>query len=104
MIPIQQQPIEKTFDIAPCSLEPLQKQAQQQYLGMVFIVEADQIRYHRLFEDILNEFLQANINYPRNVTSAYILLANESASNSSSRTTNGGVSLSTIGEQWVTFS
>lgn len=70
---------ERNFDVTTCTaaeLEALEKDAQQQYLSVAFILGSDRSRYGRLIENLENDFLQGQNSYPKTVTAAYNLITN----------------------------
>ena len=52
------------------------KTAQEQYLAVAFLLGADRSKFGRLLENLENDFLQGQNNYPKTITGAYNLLTN----------------------------
>jgi hypothetical protein len=53
------------------------KEAQEQYLAVAFLLSVDHVQYGQLIEDLENNYLvQGQDNYPEMVTAAYNLLTN----------------------------
>jgi hypothetical protein len=79
----------------------LNQAARQHYLAVAFIFNSDRNRFGRLLENLENDFLLGDDNYPKTVTSAYNLLTNfkEDQRNMLRGPSNDGVSFNTIGEE-----
>ena len=54
----------------------LTTKAKEKYLATAFLLGADRARYGRYIEDLENDFLQGQDNYPKTVSSSYNVLAN----------------------------
>jgi phosphoribosylanthranilate isomerase len=54
----------------------VKKEAQEQYLAVAFLLNADHVQYRRLIEDLEIDYLQGQGNYPKTVTAAYNVLMN----------------------------
>jgi hypothetical protein len=70
---------EKGMDATKMSADEVEenkKDAQGRYLAVAFLLGADRNRYGKMVEDLENDFLQGQNNYPRTLTAAYHLLTN----------------------------
>ena len=54
----------------------VEKEAQGRYLAVAFVLGGDRQRYGRLIENMENDYLQGQNNYPSTITTAYNLLTN----------------------------
>jgi hypothetical protein len=63
-------------DMSKEERDDLQKDAQLRYLAVAFILGSDRPQFGRLIENIENDYLQGQNNYPTTVTAAYNLLTN----------------------------
>ena len=54
----------------------IRQDAQQLYLATAFILGADRNKYGQLIENLENDYLQGQNNYPQTLTGAYNLLTN----------------------------
>ena len=52
------------------------KGAREEYMATLFIVNSDKSRFGNLIQELENDFVKSNDNYPGTLTGAYILLAN----------------------------
>jgi hypothetical protein len=52
------------------------KVGKEKYLDMALILAADNSRYSRLMNDLVNQFTMGHNNYPVNITSAYNIIIN----------------------------
>jgi hypothetical protein len=71
--------VEKGYDydtMSEAEKEEVEKEAQGRYLAVAFVLGADRLRYGRLIENLENDYLQGQNNYPTTVTAAYNLLTN----------------------------
>ena len=59
-----------------CEREAAQMEAKSRYLATAFILHANRTRYRHLVEDLENDYLQGNDNFPKSLMAAYNLLAN----------------------------
>eukprot|EP00978_Attheya_sp_CCMP212_P022463 scaffold67031_cov55-Attheya_sp.AAC.1 len=62
--------------IPPEDLAVIMKEARDQCLAMSFLARSDRNRYGQKIEDLENDFLQGQDNYPKTVSAAYSLLIN----------------------------
>jgi hypothetical protein len=56
--------------------DEIKKDAQDQYLAVAFLLGSGRSRYGRLIEDLENDYLQGQNNYPKTVTALYNLITN----------------------------
>eukprot|EP00978_Attheya_sp_CCMP212_P038031 scaffold184587_cov28-Attheya_sp.AAC.1 len=77
----------------------LRQAARQHYLAVAFIFNSDRNRFGRLLENLENDYLLGDDNYPKSLTSAYNLLTNfrEDQRNMLRGSSNDGVSFNTNG-------
>ena len=54
----------------------IEKEAQNRYLAVAFMLGSDKARFGRLLENLENDYLQGQNNYPTSITAAYNLLPN----------------------------
>ena len=54
----------------------IEKEAQKGYLAVAFMLGSDKARFGRLLENLENDYLQGQNNYPTSITAAYNLLTN----------------------------
>jgi hypothetical protein len=52
------------------------KEAQDEYLAVAFLLNADRTRYSSMLQDYKNDFLEGQENYPKTITAAYNMLTN----------------------------
>jgi hypothetical protein len=57
-------------------LSELKAEVLERFTAVAFLVGADRVRYGRLVENMENDFLQGQNNYPETVSAAYHLLTN----------------------------
>eukprot|EP00978_Attheya_sp_CCMP212_P010678 scaffold25993_cov57-Attheya_sp.AAC.2 len=62
--------------IPPADLAVITKEAREQCLAMSFLARSDRNWYGQKIEDLENDFLQGQDNYPKTVSTAYSLLIN----------------------------
>eukprot|EP00978_Attheya_sp_CCMP212_P029308 scaffold103639_cov67-Attheya_sp.AAC.7 len=62
--------------IPPADLAVIMKEARDQCLAMSFLARSDRNRYGQKIEDLENDFLRGQDNYPKTVSAAYSLLIN----------------------------
>ena len=60
--------------MTPAQREVLKGQAQERYLVAAFLLGSDRTRYGRLIENLKNDYLQGQDNYPKTVIPTYNLL------------------------------
>ena len=71
--------VEKEYDydtMSEIKKKEVEKEAQGRYLAVAFVLGADRQRYGRLIENLENDYLQGQNNYPSTITAAYNLLTN----------------------------
>jgi hypothetical protein len=56
--------------------EDVKREGKERYLAVAFLLGSDRSRFGRLLENLENNFLQGQNNYPATVTAAYSLLTN----------------------------
>jgi hypothetical protein len=54
----------------------IKKEAQEEYLAAAFLLNSDRARYASLLQDLENDHLQGQDNYPKTITAAYNVLTN----------------------------
>jgi hypothetical protein len=56
--------------------EEIKKEAQEEYLAAAFLLNSDRARYASLLQNLENDHLQGQDNYPKTITAAYNVLTN----------------------------
>jgi hypothetical protein len=62
--------------ISADDMKAIVKEAKEQCLAMSFLARSDKARYGQKIEDLENDFLQGQDNYPKTISGAYSLLIN----------------------------
>ena len=70
----------------------IEKEAQKGYLAVAFMLGSDKARFGHLPENLENDYLQGQNNYPTSITAAYSLLTNWKEDPRNLRRTSGPVS------------
>jgi hypothetical protein len=65
-----------THPLSNAKKATVKKTAQGEYLAIAFILNADRARYASMLQDLKNDYLQGQDNYPKTVTAAYNVLTN----------------------------
>jgi len=73
-------------------LEEAQKRCKEKFLGYAFIAKADHDRFSKLKEELQNEYLKGQDNYPNSAVEAYHMLTNCKLPSKSTSTSSTGVS------------